>query len=58
MMENARTFITDFFFFFFFFGGGVGAVTESGERATPDEEVLGSIPVVAARSLPVGSLSV
>ena len=48
------------FFFFFFFsvvldrGRGSSAV----ERATPGEEVPGSIPAVAARSLQVGSVSV
>ena len=35
-----------------------GAVDQSVERVTPDEEVPGSIPAVAARSLPVESLSV
>ena len=30
--------------------GGGGAVTQSIERATPGEEVPGSIPAVAARS--------
>ena len=35
-----------------------GAVTQSVERATPGEEVAGSIPAVAARSLLVGSVSV
>ena len=35
-----------------------GAVAQSIERATPGEEVLGSIPAVAARSVLVGSLSV
>ena len=35
-------------------GGGGGAVAESVERSTPGEEVLGSIPTVAARSLLVG----
>ena len=35
-----------------------GAVAQSIERATPGEEVLGSIPAVAARSLLVGSVSV
>ena len=35
-----------------------GAVAHSVERATPGEEVLGSIPAVAARSLLVGSVSV
>ena len=35
-------------------GGGSSAV----ERATPGEEVPGSIPAVAARSLVVGSVSV
>ena len=35
-----------------------GAVAQSVERATPDEEVLGPIPAVAARSLLVGSVSV
>ena len=39
-------------------GGGGGAVSQSVERATPDEELLGSIPAVAARSLLVGSVSV
>ena len=34
---------------------GEGAVAQSIERATPGEEVLGSIPAVAARSLLVGS---
>ena len=50
-----------FFFFFFFFlmisccgGRGSSAV----KRATPGEEVPGSIPAVAARSLQVGSVSV
>ena len=37
-----------------FGGGGSSAV----ERATPGEEVPGSIPAVAARSLQVGSVSV
>ena len=35
-----------------------GAVTQSGEVATPSEEVLSSIPGVVARSLLVGSVSV
>ena len=35
-----------------------GAVAQSLERATPGEEVPRSIPVVAARSLLVGSVSV
>ena len=34
------------------------AVAQSVERATPGEEVLASIPAVAARSLLVGSVSV
>ena len=34
------------------------AVAQSVERATPGEEVLDSIPAVAARSLLVGSVSV
>ena len=37
------------------FGGSGSSV---GERATPGEEVLGSIPAVAASSLLVGSVSV
>ena len=37
-------------------GGGVEAVAQSVERATPSEEVLGSITAVAARSLLVGSV--
>ena len=39
-------------------GGGGGALAQSVERTTPSEEVLGSIPAVAARSLLVGSASV
>ena len=35
-----------------------GAAAQSVERATPGEEVLGSIPAVAARSQLVGSVSV
>ena len=35
-----------------------GAAGQSIERATPNEELPGSIPAVAARSLPVGSVSV
>ena len=35
-----------------------GAVAQSVERATPGEEVPGSIPAVAARSLLVGLVSV
>ena len=37
-------------------GGGGGEVAQTVERATPGEEVLGSIPTVA-RSLLVGSVS-
>ena len=33
-------------------------VAQSEERVTPGEEVLGSIPTLAARSLLVGSVSV
>ena len=36
----------------------IRAVAQSVERATPDEEVPGSIPAVATRSLLVGSVSV
>ena len=39
-------------------GGGGGAVAQSVERATPGEEVPGSIPAVVARFLQVGSASV
>ena len=35
-----------------------GAVAQSVERVTPGEEVLGFIPTVATRSLPVGSVAV
>ena len=35
-----------------------GVVAQSVERATPSEEVPGSISAVAARSLLVGSVSV
>ena len=35
-----------------------GAVAQSVEHATPGEEIPGSIPVVAARSLLFGSVSV
>ena len=38
-------------------GGGGGVVDQSVERAAPCEEVLGSIPAVAARSILVGSVS-
>ena len=42
-----------------FFGGwGGAAVAQSVEHATPDEEVPGSIPAVAVRSILVGSVSV
>ena len=34
-----------------------GGLAQSVERATPGEEVQGSIPAVAARSLLVGSVS-
>ena len=34
------------------------SAAQSVERATPDEEVVGSITTVAARSLLVGSVSV
>ena len=37
---------------------GEGAVAQSVERATPGENVLGSIPAVTTRSLLVGSMSV
>ena len=36
----------------------MGAVAQSVERATPGEEIPGSIPAVAALSLLVGSVSV
>ena len=39
-------------------GGGGGAVAQSVVRATSGEEVLGSIPAVAACSLLVRSVSV
>ena len=39
-------------------GGGGGTVAQLLERVTPGEEVLGSIPAVAARFLLVGSESV
>ena len=35
-----------------------GAVAQLVERVTPVEEVMGSIPTVATRSLLVGSVSV
>ena len=38
--------------------GGGGAVARSVERSTPGEEIPGSIPAVAARSLLIGSVSV
>ena len=38
--------------------GGGGGGSSAVERATPGEEVPGSIPAVAARSLQVGSVSV
>ena len=39
-------------------GRGGGGIAQSGEGATPGEEVPGSIPAMAARSLLVGSVSV
>ena len=39
-------------------GGGRGVVAQSVGHAAPGEEVPGSIPTVAARSLLVGSVSV
>ena len=39
-------------------GGGGGGVAQSVERTTPGQEVPGSIPAVAARSLLVGSVSI
>ena len=39
-------------------GGGGGMVAQPVERGTPDEEIPGSIPAVAAHSLLVGSVSV
>ena len=36
----------------------MGAGAQSVERATPNEEIVGSIPAMAARSLLVGSVSV
>ena len=39
-------------------GGERGAVAQSVERATPGEEVPGSIPAVATRALLVGLVSV
>ena len=39
-------------------GGGGIAVVQSVECEIPGEEVVGSIPAVAARSLLVGSVSV
>ena len=39
-------------------GGRGGAVAQSVECATPGEEVMGSIPTMAARSRQVGSVSV
>ena len=38
--------------------GGGGGVAQPIERATSGEEVLGSIPIVAARSLLIGSVSI
>ena len=38
-------------------GGGGGAVAQSVERATPGQEVPGSIPAVAARSLLVDNVT-
>ena len=39
-------------------GGGGGGSSVGRTRATPNEEVLGSIPAGTARSLLVGSVSV
>ena len=60
-LYGQEIFIVVFFFHFtqtLWGGGGGGAVAQSVERATPGEEVPGSIPAVAARSLQVGSVSV
>ena len=38
------------FFFFFFWGGGGNGKAQSVGRATPGEEVMSSIPAVAAPS--------
>ena len=48
----------DLLIFAFLYSCAAGAVAQSVERATPGEEVLGSIPAVAARSLLAGSVSV
>ena len=55
--------LSAYLFSFFFLslsrgGGGGGAIAQLVERATPGEEVPGSIPAVAARSVLVGSVSV
>ena len=49
-----------FYFLFIYssFKGYRGRGSSAVERATPGEEVPGSIPAVAARSLKVGSVSV
>ena len=39
-------------------GGGGGGAAQSLECATPGEEVVGSIPAVATRSLLIASVSV
>ena len=51
-----RTFVTAYCFNRYFLLSG-GEITQSVERATPGEDVLCSIPAVAARSQPVGSVS-
>ena len=64
-LRNILLTYCDLFFFkvlcftrFEIFNASGGAVAQSVERATPGEEVPGSIPAVAARSLLVGSVSV
>ena len=54
-VEEVRIF-KDIEYFYSSCQGGRGS--SAVERATPGEEVLGSIPAVAARSLQVGSVSV
>ena len=56
-MQFLGHYVSGRIFFFFWGGGGGGRVAQSVERATPGEEVLGSIPAATARSLLVRSKS-
>ena len=55
--EPVLSWIIKVYYFFAAMLSEGGAVAQLVERVTPGEAVVGSIPVVAARSLLVGSVS-